>query len=333
MCGNDLRIRPTRRQRVSWIDTLLVLAVVGLLGFWWRLLASDPATPESTEQADAFSAADIPELIPTDTPTPTPTPTLTPTPTPLPPVEVLETYIVRPGDTLISIATQYGVAVSRIQQINSSVGAIIRPGDPIKVPVLRVPTPVPNLESEEPAVSYTVNAGDTVVSIAAQFGSTIEKILSINRLDGNALIRPGDTLRVPVRKIPEEVLSGTSVIESVTDGQGKVYAAPQLVGPTNGVVLSRSEPILLRWTSVDILAENEYYVLRILPDAGETQTLPLIWTKSNSYRLMVEFAPPEGKSAQYSWRVSVVRINLNSGGQRILEAASPNSTVHFLTWQ
>src|SRR5688500_3785418 len=41
MCGYDLRLPSRRRHRFSWIDALLVLAVLAVLGFWWRI-ASQP---------------------------------------------------------------------------------------------------------------------------------------------------------------------------------------------------------------------------------------------------------------------------------------------------
>lgn len=333
MCDHDLRIRPARRQRISWVDTLLVLAVIGLLVFWWRLLATDSAPQEFVEQDDQFAVADIPELIPTDTPEPTATPTPRPTATALPPVQVETTHIVQAGETLVGIAAQYGLTVQQIQDRNNLSSVVIRPGDPIKVPVLRVPTPLPNSSIAGSTMEYTVRQGDTIVSIATQFGSRVDAILSTNGLDTNAIIRPDDILRIPVENVPDSVLESNIIVEPSTGGPIKVYAAPQLIGPTNGVTLSRDEPILLRWASVDLLDEREFYVLRVIPNAGSTREIQPIWTKANSHRLDNEFAPAAGESAEYSWRVSVVRVNLQPDGQRTLEAASPTSDVRILTWQ
>lgn len=334
MCEHDLRIRPARRQRVSWVDTLLVLAVVSLLVFWWRLLASDSAPQDFVEPDDQFAVADIPELIATDTPEPTATPTPRPTATSLPPVQTQTTHIVQSGETLVGIATQYGVTVQQLESLNSlSNNALIRPGDPIKVPVLRVPTPLPSSDAAKSTMAYTVQQGDTVASIAVQFGSRVDTILSTNSMDANTIIRPGDVLRVPVENVPDSVLDSTNVVEPSTGGPTEVYAAPQLIGPTDGVILSRDEPILLRWASVDLLADQEYYVLLIVPNAGSTREIQPIWTKANSHRLDTEFAPPPGESAEYSWYVSVVRVNLQPDGQRVLEAASLKGDVRTLTWQ
>ena len=48
MCGHDLRIQKKRRQRVSWIDALLVLAVLAVLGVWWRI-ASEPRADQPSD--------------------------------------------------------------------------------------------------------------------------------------------------------------------------------------------------------------------------------------------------------------------------------------------
>lgn len=83
MCGHDLRIQKKRRQRVSWVDALLVLAVLVVLAVWWRI-ASQPR-PETGEGEDVavILPTNIPLLTATvpvtvvlglETPTPLPTP-------------------------------------------------------------------------------------------------------------------------------------------------------------------------------------------------------------------------------------------------------------------
>ncbi len=117
------------------------------------------------------------------------------------------------------------------------------------------------------------------------------------------------------------------------DAGGSIYIEPRLTGPANRATISREEPVLLRWVSVDLLAPNEWYVLLIYPNEGTAQDLPTIWTKGTSYRLGTEFAPEEGQSAGYTWLVSVVRVNPMPDGRRELEAASPPSLTRTFTWE
>lgn len=47
------------------------------------------------------------------------------------------------------------------------------------------------------AKSYRVRGGDTVYRIALKHGTTVARLLALNSLVAPAIIRPGDTLRVP----------------------------------------------------------------------------------------------------------------------------------------
>ncbi len=61
-------------------------------------------------------------------------------------------------------------------------------------------------------VEYKVKSGDTVSTIAAQFGVSVNTILWENDLSSYSLIRPGDTLAIlPVSGIRHEVESGESL--------------------------------------------------------------------------------------------------------------------------
>ena len=60
MCGHDLRQETRRKQRVSWIDALLVLAVLSVLAVWWRI-ASQP-------QQEQAQDAQVAEILPTNIP-------------------------------------------------------------------------------------------------------------------------------------------------------------------------------------------------------------------------------------------------------------------------
>ncbi|MBN1916412.1 MAG: LysM peptidoglycan-binding domain-containing protein [Verrucomicrobia bacterium] len=55
----------------------------------------------------------------------------------------------------------------------------------------------------EKGFEYVIKDGDTVWKIASTFrekyGTTVEAILKANGLDANSIIRPGDTLFIPIR--------------------------------------------------------------------------------------------------------------------------------------
>ena len=117
MCGHDLRIQKKRRQRVSWVDALLVLAVLVVLAVWWRI-ASQTRPEEATNE-------DVAVILPTNVPLLTATVPVTvaleletPTPLPTPSANGIIRHRVQAGETLVSIATLYGVSVADLQAAN-----------------------------------------------------------------------------------------------------------------------------------------------------------------------------------------------------------------------
>ena len=89
-------------------------------------------------------------------------------------------YIVRPGDSLYKIASQYGVSIEEIVNINGIVGTTIYPGQRLIIPV----------------AFYTVRQGDSLYRLAQKFNTTVESIMVLNNLASPAL-RIGQRLQIP----------------------------------------------------------------------------------------------------------------------------------------
>lgn len=159
-------------------------------------------------------------LDPTSTPVPEPTPTKPPVPTPVPPTSTpapprptpappaptvrpeppsaeVRTYVVKQGDTLRSIAAQFGLTVEALLRFNGLSGAEgdrLTLGQRIYIPAT-APRPTVVVQS------YIVKQGDTLRSIAAQYGVTVEALQSYNGLSAAEAdrLRPGQKLLIPPR--------------------------------------------------------------------------------------------------------------------------------------
>ena len=180
--------------------------------------------------------------------------------------------------------------------------------------------------------------GDTIISIALKFGSTVEDIQTANELAANDLIRPGDQLAIPVRGVPAEVMSATPAPAATPTPQGRRRHCcgpfePRLISPSEAATVPRTEPVLLQWASVDVLKPNEWYVLQIMPRNPAARPFSTAWTKQTSHKLGAELAPAEGELAEYDWLVSVVRVNPAADGRLALEAASPASETRRFVWK
>jgi len=214
-----------KRQRVSpvFITILAVLLVIiGIViivlwitggGFSFDIFKREP-TPTSTMPPTPVLSP-TPSMIPTETPTPT----LTVSPTPSGPFE----YEVLEFDSCWGIAEKFEVDLQTLLAINNFEDGTcpIYPGQKIKVPApgqtLPTPTPIPPDMESGTRIDYTVQTGDSIRSIADQFNSTIEDILSINKdkIDDENNIPVGVVLVVRVNLVtPTPTFAPTSTLAS-----------------------------------------------------------------------------------------------------------------------
>ncbi|MCK5922483.1 MAG: LysM peptidoglycan-binding domain-containing protein, partial [Methylococcales bacterium] len=145
---------------------------------------------------------------PTTIPTPTATPAVQPepgtpptaTPTPVPPGQAV-VYTVQPGDSLGSIANQFGVSYQAIAQQNNILNPnLIYVGQQLIIPNTNTPAPYPTATPtpyDGSINSYPVQVGDTLFSIALRFNSTISAIVTANGLINPNLIYVGQVLIIP----------------------------------------------------------------------------------------------------------------------------------------
>lgn len=107
------------------------------------------------------------------------------------------THIVKPGDTLWSIARTYNTTVAQLKKINGLSSDLIFPNQRLEVgvtPTKANPTKDVEKSSEKPK-TYTVKRGDTLSHIAVQHRISVKQLMEWNRLN-TTLIFPGDVLYV-----------------------------------------------------------------------------------------------------------------------------------------
>jgi len=101
----------------------------------------------------------------------------------------IEKYVVQKGDTISSIAEDFGVSINTILWENKlTPRSIIRPGQVLKI------LPISG-------VSHTVKMGDNIEKIAKLYRADKEEIIRFNDLE-KELLRVGDIIIIPEGKIP-----------------------------------------------------------------------------------------------------------------------------------
>lgn len=102
------------------------------------------------------------------------------------------TYIVKKGDSLYSIANKYNTTVDELKRINNLTSNILSIGQILKLPSDKAS----DVENEENTISYTVQKGDSLYSIARKYDTTIDRIKDLNNLTTN-LLSIGQVLLIP----------------------------------------------------------------------------------------------------------------------------------------
>lgn len=97
------------------------------------------------------------------------------------------TYTVRAGDTLSSIASKFGTSYQALASLNG----IANPNLIYVGQVLRV-----NGSANTGSVYYTVRAGDNLSAIASRYGTSYQSIAALNGLANPNLIYAGQTLKI-----------------------------------------------------------------------------------------------------------------------------------------
>ena len=99
----------------------------------------------------------------------------------------LDTYTVKAGDTLYSIANKYGLTVNELKQLNNLTSDILSIGQVLNIS---------NSNTSLPSNTYTVKSGDSLYSIAKKYGITVDALKSANGKTSN-LLSIGEILVIP----------------------------------------------------------------------------------------------------------------------------------------
>lgn len=123
-------------------------------------------------------------------------------------IDITNTYIVKSGDSLWSVAKKFDVSVEELKKANSLNSNLLNVGDTLKIPQVQTPPEFGDF------VVYTVKSGDNLYSIARKYDLTVDDIVDYNDLV-NANLSIGQQLLIPAPKMKENniyiVKSGDSL--------------------------------------------------------------------------------------------------------------------------
>jgi len=261
------------------------------------------------------------------------------------------THIVQAGENLISIAADYGTTVEAITAVNRIEDPrSLRTGQELIIPSagsMGGPTPVPGAPTASPrgteVIIHSVQPGESLLGIALQYDTSVEVVMAANNIADAQWIFAGQELIIPLGT-PTPVPTPTPR-PTPTPTPGPPYAAPDLLDPAEGETFRGTEAdIVLNWASVGILAEDEWYILRLRLMTEPVYQHPSVWTKVTSWRVPASLHPSalrpfdtdpsaEDRAHLFRWDVTVVRhTGTRPDGKPDGTAISPMSVTRSFFW-
>lgn len=162
------------------------------------------------------------------------------------------TYIVRPGDTLIGTANRVGLSVSRLASYNGlSTNAQLRAGQKLWLIPGMVKDSAPSSSGSSSAYkgsteSYTVKRGEGLIGLAARFNIPVTTLAAMNDLSPNEQLLVGQRLTVPANSSSSSRTSSSSSSASTSSsysGETSSYTVKSgdtLIGIANKLGVSHT---------------------------------------------------------------------------------------------
>jgi LysM repeat protein len=148
-------------------------------------------------------------------------------------------YTVQEGDTLFVIALNYGVTIEVIAAANDIDNPeLIHPGQVLVIPVgstAQQAAPKSAYGTAAPG-TYIVQSGDSLFTIALEFGVTVESLVVANQIKNPEFIRPGQVLIIPTELLTQPKPAATQLPK--LSSAASPPPLPQGQVAVNGIALS-----------------------------------------------------------------------------------------------
>lgn len=340
-------------QRMVWEFIAFRDRVSGLVQVLGPVVSSPSLVPSEAEATPALVALlpESPMSEPGPTPTATPAPP-TPTPEPLAGSEETtagETPAAEPSATLAVVegveptgptVTVTADATERPALTPTATPSpTLRPPTATPSPTVRPPTATPSQAGGR--VTYRVQAGDTLSTIAERYGITWQELAAANGLNAQSVLRIGQELIIPLpggtlppTATPTSRLRPTATPVQPTATPLLQFAAPVVKDPGDGASYSGGDAFVeLSWQSVSGMGPADQYQIvvtwveqgapmehRWFTTATGTRVPPWLWGKADQ------------PARKYTWTVQVVRVTTDGKGGELVIPLSPPSPPRVFYW-
>ncbi len=161
------------------------------------------------------------------------------------------THIIRPKETLLSLAKNNHTTIRAIMDLNDMKAKHpLKRGESIKIPAKSVPLAgtkasteaLPNTTTQEPNYTeHIIKAEETLSSIAKANHTTVGDIMRLNGMNTKSVLKDGAILRLPAlgvkaTEVPTAVMPNSGSVVKATDSNKTIKAAmPTLITTTRPI--------------------------------------------------------------------------------------------------
>jgi LysM repeat protein/uncharacterized protein YvpB len=170
------------------------------------------------------------------------------------------------GETLYSIARSFGISPQSLAAANGiGLNSWVYAGQRLKIPGAKASSPAASAPQMTPSRIYTIRAGDTLFSIAQQFGISRDTLAAANNIPPNGVIYTGWDLKIPsagaaVSSAPSSSVpakgSGTATSYIVQPGDNLFRIALRYGTTTQAIALANSLPTYLVYSGQRLIIPN-----------------------------------------------------------------------------
>lgn len=146
-------------------------------------------------------------------------------------------YQVQNGDTLASVASNFGISVNNLSSLNGiMVGSLLNPGDYIVVP---------KVQNENPYFKeYVVKKGDSIYGIARANNISPSQLLRLNGLNDTDIIYPDQKIMLPRNGVSFYITESDDTLNDVTKGLN--VSANELARQNGTIYLTNDQLIVYK---------------------------------------------------------------------------------------
>src|SRR5215216_2962805 len=316
------------------LGAFVAVLVIGALVVY-LVLSSGVSGTTLTAPTAAGTATETPTITPI--PSDTLEPTALPTDTPVPPLD----YTIKAGDTCLGLATFFQVSVQSIVVANNlPASCILSVGTTLKIPYPTAtpappPTDIPNVATQTSQacekISYTVQANDTLSSIALNYNVPQDAIKFYNGLSTDAVFLDQPLIIPLCERFATPGPTPTATLPPP-------YAAPNLLLPASGASFTLANDVVtLQWASIGTLRDGEFYQVTVEDKTASNtlgQTKRIVdYVTDQKFIVPTSMRPNDNQAHVCVWWVTTVRQNgVDEQGQPVYESAGASSDQWIFGW-